>query len=89
MTKSAKLPLDSGEIELPIVVGTEDEKAVDISQASCQDRLHHARRRLHEHGLDDQRHHLSRRREGHPALSRLSDRAARRELRFHRGLRTC
>jgi citrate synthase len=32
MTKTAKLPLDSGEIELPIVVGTEEEKAVDIGK---------------------------------------------------------
>lgn len=32
MTDVAKLIVDNGELELPIVVGTEDEKAVDISK---------------------------------------------------------
>jgi citrate synthase len=32
MSKAANLSLDDGELELPIVVGTEDEKAVDISK---------------------------------------------------------
>ncbi len=32
MSDVAKLRLDSGEIELPVIVGTEDEKAVDISK---------------------------------------------------------
>src|SRR5688572_818422 len=32
MTKAAKLSLENGELELPVVVGTENEKAVDISK---------------------------------------------------------
>jgi citrate synthase len=32
MTKAAKLLLENDELELPVVVGTEDEKAVDISK---------------------------------------------------------
>jgi citrate synthase len=32
MTKAAKLLLDTGDFELPIVVGTEDERAVDIGK---------------------------------------------------------
>ena len=85
MTEVAKLIVDGDEVDLPVVVGTEDEKAVDITKLRDETGLHHARRRLHEHGRDAQRHHVSRRRKGHPALSRLSDRAARRELRLHRG----
>ena len=76
MSEVARLNLHDQEIELPIVVGTEDERAIDISQAAGRDRLHHARRRLRQHRLDDQRHHLSRRRGGHPALPRLPDRGA-------------
>ncbi len=32
MTKAAKLSLENDELELPVVVGTENEKAVDISK---------------------------------------------------------
>ena len=53
--------------------------------AAGQDRLHHLRRRLRQHRLDQERHHLHRRRRGHPALPRLPDRAAGREVDVHRG----
>ena len=36
MGKPAKLMLDQGDVELPVVVGTEDEKAVDISKLRAQ-----------------------------------------------------
>jgi citrate synthase len=36
MTDVAKLIVDSGELELPIVVGTEEEKAVDISKLRAE-----------------------------------------------------
>ena len=42
--------------------------------------------RLRQHRLDQERHHLHRRRRGHPALPRLPDRAARREVDVPRGL---
>ena len=58
-------------------------------QAAGQDRVHHPGRRLHEHRLDDQRHHLPRRRGRHPPLPRLPDRAAGGQLRLHRSLATC
>ena len=32
MPKVAKLTLDGGDLELPVIVGTENEKAVDISK---------------------------------------------------------
>jgi citrate synthase len=38
MSKAAKLSLDDGELELPIVVGTEEEKAVDISKLRAKTR---------------------------------------------------
>ena len=53
--------------------------------AAGQDRLHHLRRGLRQHRVDQERHHLHRRRRGHPALPRLPDRAARREVDLHRG----
>ena len=48
-------------------------------------RAHDVRSRLHEHRVVQERDHLHRRRQGHPALSRLSDRAARREGELPRG----
>ena len=53
--------------------------------AAGQDRIHHVRRRLRQHLGDQERHHLHRRRRGHPALPRLPDRAAGREVDVHRG----
>ena len=47
-------------------------------------RAHDVRPRVHEHRQLPQRHHLHRRRQGHPALSRVSDRAAGRRERLPR-----
>ena len=52
------------QLELPVIVGTEDEQRPRYQQAAGRDRLRHARRGLRQHGLDDQRHHVSRRRQG-------------------------
>ena len=71
-------------LELPVIVGTEGEKAVDIAPASRQDGLRDARSGVHEHGVDDERDHLPRRREGHPPLPRHPHRAARRALHLRR-----
>ena len=48
-------------------------------------RLDDLRPGVHEHGVVQERHHVHRRRQGHPALSRLSHRAARREGELPRG----
>ena len=84
MGETAKLILDGVTYEFPVIVGTEDEHAVDIRTLRAETGLHHARLRVHEHRLDDERDHVPRRRAGHPALPRLSDRGARREVRLRR-----
>ena len=84
MSRTARLELDGKTYELPVVEGTEDELAVDISTLREPDRLHHPRRRLRQHRLVPERHHLHRRREGHPALPRHPDRGAGREVDLRR-----
>ena len=51
--------------------------------------LRDARPGVHEHGVDEERDHVPRRREGHPPLPRHPDRAARREVDASSRLRTC
>ena len=58
MSKEAKLELDGKTYTLPTVVGTEGEKAVDISSLRASTRLHHAGRRLRQHRLLHQQDHV-------------------------------
>ena len=83
MPEPGKLRLEGRDIELPIVVGTENERAIDINRLRGYGR-DHARRRLRQHRLDHQRHHVPGWRKRHPALSRLSHRSPCRALRFRR-----
>ena len=71
--------------ELPIQDGTI--RAMDLRQIKTGARRLRAddvRPGVHEHGELPERHHLHRRRQGHPALPRLSHRAARRGERLPR-----
>ena len=64
--------------EVPVQDGTI--KAMDLRQIKVGGRRLRAddlRPRLHEHGVLQEPHHLHRRRQGHPQLPRLPDRAAR------------
>ena len=63
MSDTARLVIGENSYELPVVVGTEGDRAVDITQAAADHRAHHPRRRLHEHRLVRVGHHLRRRRE--------------------------
>ncbi len=74
--KTAKLILDGKELELPIIVGTEEERAVDISKLRAKTGYITLDEGYVNTGCDHQRDHLSRRRTGHPALPRLPDRGA-------------
>ena len=47
---------------VPVVVGTEDEHAIDIGKLRAQTGLRDARPGVHEHRLDEERHHVPRRR---------------------------
>ena len=67
-----------------MITGTEHEIGRRYFEAARRDRADHDRRRLREHRLDHQCHHVSRRRTGHSSLSRLSDRGAGRAQRFRR-----
>ena len=73
MSEQAKLEVGGKVYQLPVVVGTENEHAVDIIEIAGRVRADHARRRLFQHRLVQQRDHLHRRREGDPAVSRHSD----------------
>ena len=72
------------QLDLPVVVGTEGERARRHRAAARQDGLRDARSGVHEHRVDQERDHVPRRREGHPALPRHPDRAARREVDLRR-----
>ena len=74
--KTAVLQLPGEEIKLPIISGTEDEQAIDITPLARPDGLHHARSRVQQHGSLREQDHVHRRRERGPALPRLSDRGA-------------
>ena len=76
MTSKAIITIGESSFEAPIVVGSENEKAIDIGAPARKDRVRDARPGVHEHRVDEERDHLPRRREGHPALPRLPDRAA-------------
>jgi citrate synthase len=64
MAETAKLVVDGKTLELPIVVGSEGRTRHRHHAAAREDRLHHARPRLCQHGLVQERDHVHRRREG-------------------------
>jgi len=68
VTDRAELNLNGTNIELPVVEGTEGEKAVDIAQLRSKTGYVTLRSRVHEHRIDDQRHHVPRWGERDPAL---------------------
>ena len=70
------MKLGKQEIDLPVVVGTEDEHAIDISRLRAQTGYITLDEGYVQHRRHDQRHHVSRRRAGNPPLPRLSDRSA-------------
>ena len=69
---------------LPVIVGTEGEKAVDIRNLRSDSGYVTYDEGYGNTGLLRERDHLHRRRGRHPALPRLSDRAAGRTLLLHR-----
>ncbi len=81
-SKTAKLILDGKQLELPIIEGTEGERALDISPIAPRDAPDHPGRRFRQYGSDAQQHHVPRRRQRHPAVSRVSDRAVGAGVRF-------
>ena len=84
MAQAARLTVEGNALELPVVVGTEGEHAVDISKLRAKTGYITLDEGYMNTGSTTQCHHVSRRRAGHPPLSRLPDRAAGRELRLHR-----
>ena len=57
---AAKLTVGADSLELPMMVGTEDEHAVDISQLRKKTGLITIDPGLRKHRIDDQRHHIHR-----------------------------
>jgi citrate synthase len=55
VSQTAKLTLPVGgvekTIEFPIVIGSENERAIDIGKLRAEDGLRHARPGVHEHGV--------------------------------------
>ncbi len=76
--KTARLNLDGKDYELPVIVGSEGEVGIDIQSLRGQTGAITFDPGYGNTGSCTQRDHLHRRRAGHPALPRLSDRAARR-----------
>ncbi len=72
-SKTAKLNIDDREFELPIVVGSEDEVALNVGKLR-RNRIHHLGSWIREYRVDNQFDHVSRRRDGHPPLPRLRGR---------------
>jgi citrate synthase len=85
MPNAAELKINGKSLELPIVVGTEGEKAIDIRQLRAQTGYVTLDQGLHEHGRGDQQHRLHRRRRGDSALPGHSHRGAGREVHLRRG----
>ena len=76
MSDTAKLVVDGADHDLPVVVGTEGDRAIDISK--LRESTGHVTLdvRLHEHRFLPVGHHLRRRREGGPPLPRHTRGAA-------------
>ena len=75
--EKAILTLGDQQIELPVVVGTEGEKAIDITKLRDKTGYITLRPVAEQHGGLPELDHVHRRRERHPAVSRDSDRAVR------------
>ena len=84
-TAAAKLLIEGKEYELPDRPGHRGREGHRHLQPAQVHGLHHAGQGLREHRLLQERDHLHRRREGHPALPRLSHRGAGREVDLHGG----
>ena len=82
----AKLALDGKEYELPVDRRLRGRGRYRYPAAPRPERRDHARSRLRQHRRLRERDHLHRRRGGHPALPRLSDRGDRRQRAVHRDL---
>ena len=76
---------DGDTLDLPITEASEGSSGAEHRQAALVDRPGHLRLRLREHRLVRVGDHLHRRRRRHPALPRLPDRPARREVVVPRG----
>ena len=80
MTTPATITHGDKSLELPFVEATQGNNGYDIGKLMAADRRHDVRHRLRQHGRLQVGDHLHRRRRGHPALPRLPDRAAGREV---------
>ena len=81
----ATLKYPGGELDLDIVRATEGADGIALGSLLAKTGYTTYDERLRQHRLDQERNHLHRRRRGHPALPRLPDRAAGREVDVHRG----
>ena len=86
---TAELKIQDKVLQVPVIVGTEDEQAIDIAQLRAKTGYVTLDPAFMNTGVDDERDHLPRRREGHPALPRHPDRGARRASRRSSRSATC
>ena len=86
---TAKLALDGSTLDLPMIVGTENEKALDISKLRGKTGyITHDEAYMNTGSTTSAITFLDGE-VGHPAVSRLPDRATGRKLRLYRSRRTC
>ena len=72
-SETAKLKLRDQDLELPVVVGTENETAVDIGSLRRDTGVITLDEGLCQHRVDDERDYIPQRRGRRTALSRLPD----------------
>ena len=84
-TEFATLSYPGGELDLEIVHATEGADGIALGSLLSKTGYTTFDEGFVNTALHQERHHLHRRRRRHPALPRLPDRAARREVDFHRG----
>ena len=82
---TARLTLDGKDYDLPVLVGSEGERAVDVRKLRDASGAITFDPGVRQHRLVQERHHLHRRRQGDPPLPRLSDRGAREQRLVPRG----
>ncbi len=75
MAETAKMILGDRQLEFPVIEGTEDEKAIDIRNLRNETGYITFDPALGQHRCLREQDHVHRRREGHPAVPRDSDRA--------------
>ena len=75
-----------GQLPLPVTAASEGPSGLEVGQPAQGDRLRHPRPGFRQHRVLHVGDHLHRRRRGHPALPRLPDRPARREVVVPRGV---